>query len=134
MVRKKRQGPRKKLLYFFLNEKIHKVIKSSKAKDELIAWCYPDKKRVLYSYSQVKSNMSGAYSVIQVAKMLNRTRVSIQRYILDGKISQPQKIYSIGKRTLEKEPTLRKPMGEQNRRCWVEPVLRLSVEAGATIL
>jgi len=96
MVREKRQGPRKKLLYFFLNEKIHKVIKSSKAKDELIAWCYPDKKRVMYSYSQVKNNMSGAYSVIQVAKMLNRTRVSIQRYILDGKISQPQKLYSIG--------------------------------------
>ncbi len=95
MVRKKRQGPRKKLLYFFLNEKIHKVIKSSKAKDEIIAWCYPDKKRVMYSYTQVKENMSGAYTIPQVSKILNRTAVSIQRYILEGKISRPQKIYSI---------------------------------------
>lgn len=96
MVRKTGHGTRKKLLYFFLNEKIHKVIKSSKAKDEMVAWCYPDKKRVMYSYSQVKSNMSGAYSVRQVSKILNRTQVSIQRYILDGKIPKPQKIYSIG--------------------------------------
>ena len=96
MVRKKRSRVRKKFLYFFLNNKLHKVIRLSRARDEVVAWCYPDKKRVLYSYSQVKSNMSGAYSVMQVAKMLNRTRVSIQRYILDGKISQPQKLYSIG--------------------------------------
>ena len=57
MARSSRQRPRKKLLYFFLNGKIHKVIRASKAKDELVAWCYPDKKRVMYSYSQVKKNM-----------------------------------------------------------------------------
>ena len=97
MVRGKRSRVRKRFLYFFLNDKIHKVIKSSRARDEIIAWCYPDKKRVLYSYSQVEKEMSTAYSIAQVAKILNRHRVTIQDYILEGKIRAPHKIYPIGK-------------------------------------
>jgi hypothetical protein len=97
MARRKRSRIRKRFLYFFLNDKIHKVIKSSRAKDELIAWCYPDKKRVMYSYSQVEKEMSNAYSISQVAEMLNRHRVTIQDYILEGKVRVPHKIYPIGK-------------------------------------
>ena len=92
----KRDGKSKSLRYFFLNDKIHKTISSSRSKDELIAWCYPDKKRVLYSYSQVKKYMEKAYTVVQVASMLNRHRVTIQDYILEGKVQTPSKIYPIG--------------------------------------
>jgi hypothetical protein len=96
MARSSRNSKSKELRYFFLNNKIHKVIRSSRSKDELVAWCYPDKKRMLYSYSQVKKYMENAYSVKQVAAMLNRHRVTIQDYILDGKVITPQKIYPIG--------------------------------------
>lgn len=92
----KRNGKSKSLRYFFLNDKIHKVLKSSRSKDEMIAWCYPDKKRVMYSYSQVKKNMETAYTVVEVASMLNKHRVTIQEYILDEKVATPQKIYPIG--------------------------------------
>lgn len=92
----KRDGKSKSLRYFFLNDKIHKVLKSSRSKDEMIAWCYPDKKRMMYSYSQVKKNMETAYTVVEVARMLNKHRVTIQEYILNEKISTPQKIYPIG--------------------------------------
>jgi hypothetical protein len=95
MVRKNRQGLRKKLFYFFLNGKIHKVLKASRAKDEIIAWSYPDKKRVMYSYSQVEKNMEKAYSIIEAGKILNRHRVTIEEYILQGKIKRPQKVYPI---------------------------------------
>lgn len=95
MARAKRQRTRKKLQYFFLNEKIHKVIKSSRARDEIIAWCYPDKKRVLYSYAQVEKYMENAFSVVQAAEILNRHKVTIENYILDGKIKKPQFIYPI---------------------------------------
>ena len=95
MARKNRQGLRKKFLYFFLNQKVHKVIKVSRAKDELIAWCYPDKKRMLYSYSEVEKNMEKAYSLIEAGKVLNRHRVTIEEYILQGKIKRPQKVYPI---------------------------------------
>jgi hypothetical protein len=95
MVRSKRQRPRKKLLYFFLNGKIHKVIKASKARDELIAWCYPDKKRVMYSYAQVRKNMGNAYTIKQVCEILNRHKVTVEEYILQGKIKEPQRVYPI---------------------------------------
>ena len=92
----KRDGKSKSLRYFFLNDKIHKVLKSSRSKDEMVAWCYPDKKRVMYSYSQVKKYMDTAYTVVEVASMLNKHRVTIQEYILNEKVATPQKIYPIG--------------------------------------
>jgi hypothetical protein len=92
----KRNGKSKSLRYFFLNDKIHKVLKASRSKDEMIAWCYPDKKRVMYSYSQVKKNMETAYTVVEVASILNKHRVTIQEYILNEKVATPQKIYPIG--------------------------------------
>jgi len=95
MARGKRQTVRKKFLYFFLNGKIHKVLKSSRARDEVIAWCYPDRKRVLYSYSLVEKNMENAYSIKDAGKLLNRHKVTIEEYILAGKIKVPQKVYPI---------------------------------------
>ena len=96
MARKNGRKVRKTFLYFFLNDKLHKVLKSSRSKDELIAWCYPDKKRVLYSYSQVNKYMENAYSTKQVAALLNKHKVTIEDYILEGKIKAPSKVYPIG--------------------------------------
>lgn len=56
----------------------------------------------MYSYSQVKKNMETAYTVVEVASMLNKHRVTIQEYILDEKVSTPQKIYPIGQPDSEK--------------------------------
>lgn len=95
MARAKRTRVSKAFLYFFLNDKIHKVLRKNRAKDELIAWCYPDKKRVLYSYSQVRKHMEKAYSITEAGKILGRHKVSIERYILAGKIKEPQRIYPI---------------------------------------
>lgn len=95
MVRKKRSAVQKKFLYFFLNDVIHKVIRSSRSKDELVAWHYPDRKRVMYSYSQVVKYMEKAYSISEVGLLLNKHKITIEDYILDGKIKSPQKIYPI---------------------------------------
>jgi hypothetical protein len=96
MAGKKRTGTRKKFLYFFLNGKVHKILKKSRAKDELVAWCYPEKKRVLYSYSQVEKNMQNAYTTRETAELLNKHKVTIEEYILQGKVKEPQRVYPIG--------------------------------------
>jgi hypothetical protein len=96
MAGKKRTGTRKKFLYFFLNGKVHKILKKSRARDELIAWCYPEKKRVLYSYSQVEKNMQNAYTTKEAAELLNKHKVTIEEYILQGKVKEPQRVYPIG--------------------------------------
>jgi hypothetical protein len=95
MARKTRSGIRKKFLYFFLNNQLHKVIRLSRARDEVIAWRYSDKKRVLYSYVDVQKNMENAYTIRQVGAILGRHKVTIEEYILQGKISTPQKVYPI---------------------------------------
>ena len=95
MARENTQRVRKKFVYFFLNHKVHKVIRLSRAKDEIVAWSYLDKKRVMYSYAQVDKHMEQAYTIIQAGKILGRHRVTIEEYILQGKIKQPQKVYSI---------------------------------------
>jgi hypothetical protein len=95
MARKTRSGIRKKFLYFFLNNQLHKVIRLSRAKDEVIAWRYSDKKRVLYSYVDVQKNMENAYTITQVGAILGRHKVTIEEYILQGKITTPQKVYPI---------------------------------------
>ncbi len=54
-----------------------------------------DKKRVMYSYAQVDKSMERAYTVVEAGKILGRHRVTIEEYILQGKIKQPQKVYPI---------------------------------------
>ena len=39
--------------------------------------------------------MQKAYSVLEVSKILNRHKITIEEYILNGKIKQPQRIYPI---------------------------------------
>jgi hypothetical protein len=50
----------------------------------------------MYSYSQVKKYMENAYTIVEVSSMLNKHRVTIQDYILEGKVMTPAKIYPIG--------------------------------------
>jgi len=95
MVRKPRKNKAKRLVYFFLDGKIHKSLRVSRAKDEIIAWCYPDKRRVMYSYSLVKKRMQKAYTLKEAATVLNRHKITVEDYILAGKIQQPTKIYPI---------------------------------------
>ena len=39
--------------------------------------------------------MQNAYSTVQTAKMLNKHKVTIEDYILAGKIKEPQRVYPI---------------------------------------
>ena len=95
MDRKKRKQSAKSIRYFFLNNKIHKVLSHSRSKDQMVAWCYPDKKRVMYSYSQVEKHKESAYTIKESGVLLNKHKITIENYILSGKIKVPQKVYPI---------------------------------------
>lgn len=96
MARTSRSRVQKKLLYFFLDDKLHKSLRVSRAKDELVAWCYPEERRVMYSYSLVNKHMKKAYTLKEAAQVLNKHKITIEDYILDGKVKKPTKAYSIG--------------------------------------
>ena len=81
------------LNYFYLNGKLHKKLHINRGADELTAWCYPNHVRVTYPYTQTRLRARPAFYFREVAKMLNRGRVAIERGILAGDIPRPQHTY-----------------------------------------
>lgn len=86
------------LRYFFLNNKLHKKLHINRGADTIWTWCYPDGKRVAYTYSDVLRNKKPAFSTRQVCMMLMRSRDSVERAILRGDIAQPPQTYTIDER------------------------------------
>lgn len=93
--RKPKKVKRRKLRYFFLNGKLHKSLHINRSSDTITAWCYPDHCRVAYTYSDVLRRKETAFTTIQVAKMLNRSRLTVERAILRGDIEEPQSTYGL---------------------------------------
>lgn len=104
---KKKDGGRKSkpLNYFFLNvwdeesqsnkDKLHKKLHINRGADTITAWCYPDHRRVAYAYSYVVQNKKPAFTGNEVAKMLQRTKLTLERAILEGAINAPQFTYGL---------------------------------------
>lgn len=97
MATRKRNRTSKKFKYFYLDKKLYRVLRSSRAKDQIIAWSYLDQKRVMFIYSDVIKYMQNAFTLTEVSKILNKHRVTIQDYMLEGKVRAPQKAVPIGK-------------------------------------
>lgn len=96
------------LNYFYLDGKLvddgptipllHKKLHINRAQDKIVTWCYPLHKRVTYTYSDVRAHKQNAFTMKQVGKMLGRSRVTIERAIIDGNIEPPQKTYGLNER------------------------------------
>lgn len=97
MAKSKRIRKGTSIRYFFLNGECHKVLKISRAEDIVVAWNYPQGKRVTYVWSVAKRDLQRGYTIAKVAELLNRKRLVIHRYIYQGKIKRPTQIYTIGK-------------------------------------
>lgn len=90
----------RKLNYFFLDvadlgPTLHKSLHINRGGDIITAWSYPQRKRVGYTYSDVRRRMETAFTTKQVSEMVNRSRVTIENAILEGAIEEPQYTYGI---------------------------------------
>lgn len=83
------------LRYLFLNGELYKVLQINRPEDTIVLWSYPSKKRVGYTYSDVKKRMEKAFTLTEVGKMLNRSKVTIKRAIKSGEINEPQYTYGL---------------------------------------
>lgn len=81
--------------YFFLNDLLHRRLHINRGADEITTWCYPLKKRVVYTYSDVKRHHEKAWTTVEVAEMLNRKRLTLERMIHRGNIEMPQYTYGL---------------------------------------
>lgn len=96
-----RKNVRKKsrpLNYFYLNGNLHKKLHINRAADTITTWCYPLHKRVAYTYSDVRRRKEPAFSLMDVTRLLQRSRVTIERAIINGDIEPPQKTYGLNER------------------------------------
>lgn len=85
----------KPLVYFYLNDKLHRVMYINRPHDLVETWCYPDKKRVDYVWSQIRRNSDGAWSTSAVGEILNRSHVQMRRYVIGRVIPLPQMTYTL---------------------------------------
>jgi hypothetical protein len=86
---------RRRLNFFFVNDKLHKRLQVNRGKDMLTAWNYPDSKRVQLNYTDTLRHHEKAFTTVQVAEMLNRKRLSLELAILKGDIMMPQFSYAL---------------------------------------
>ena len=98
MGRKTRSEASKKLRYFYLNNRLHKLLRRSRAEDLLIAWDYQLDKRVAYSLADVNKNKQHAYPISEVVKIIGKHEDTIKMHLYKGNLSYPQRIYSLNGR------------------------------------
>lgn len=77
---------------------LHKKLHINRGQDTITAWCYPLHKRVAYTYSDVLHSKQNAFTTVEAAKMLMRSRLTLERAILNGDIEAPQMTYGLNER------------------------------------
>jgi len=91
----KRAVKRPRLLYFFLNDQLHKKLLIDRGNDLLTAWNYSTGRIVKYNYTDTLHHHAKAFTTVQVCTLLNRGRVAIERAIIRGDIEEPPYTYGI---------------------------------------
>lgn len=84
-----------RLRYFYLDDHLHKVLSINHPNDICIAWNYPEGRRVMFVWSDLRRRYGRAFTLTQVTGLINRHRVNVEKYMLEGKIARPQRIYSL---------------------------------------
>jgi len=92
---KKRGTPTSRIRYFYLNNRLHKVLRRSRAEDLLVAWDYQEGKRVAYSLTDVNKNKQHAYPMSQVVKIIGKHEDTIKLQMYKGNLKYPQQAYSL---------------------------------------
>lgn len=61
----------------------------------MVAWNYPEKRRKMYVWSDCQRRMQKAFTITQVAELLNKHRMTIDEYVREGWVRTPQRTYRL---------------------------------------
>jgi len=90
------RSPKKRPLnHFFYKGKLHKKLRIVRAEDTIEAWCYPDSRRVVYTYSLLKRGMETAFSTAEVAEMFGLHPDTLENAVKAGGVEEPQVAYTL---------------------------------------
>jgi hypothetical protein len=95
MAKQRRTKTKRRILYFYLNDVLHRALQVNRADDTIIAFNFAEGKRVAYNYTDVKRNRKHAYSISEAAKLINRHIDTIKRHLRSGDLRKPQQAYAL---------------------------------------
>jgi MerR HTH family regulatory protein len=95
MAKQNRKKAQRRVLYFYLNDSLHRTLHVNRTDDTIIAFNFVEGKRVAYNYSDVQKNKKHAYSISEAAKLINRHVDTIKRHLRAGDIRKPQQAYAL---------------------------------------
>lgn len=81
--------------HFYLDGELHRVLQKSKHQNRIIAWNYPQGKKIHYFMSHVRDNMQHAYTIPELAALLCRDYYRLHSYLAYGDMPRPQQTYSL---------------------------------------
>ena len=99
MAKQTRKKAQRRILYFYLNNALHRALQVNRSDDTIIAFNFVEGKRVAYNYTDVQKNKKHAYSISEVAKLINRHVDTIKRHLRSGDIRKPQQAYAVEDKT-----------------------------------
>lgn len=82
-------------IHWFLDGDLHKNLAINRGRDLLVAWNFPEHKKVTLNYTYVMRNKQKAFTTQEAGRMINRSRVSIQNAIDRGDVPTPPYSYSL---------------------------------------
>jgi hypothetical protein len=83
--------------YFFVDKKLHRLLKANRFADTCEAWCYQDEKRYLYPWSHIVKHSEKAWSIKDILKVTGRSHpVTVWKWVGLGLLSYPETTKKIG--------------------------------------
>lgn len=82
--------------YFYLEGSLYKLLRQDRPNDLMVAQDQVTQQLKHFVLTEAKKKMKNAYDTVEVAKLLNRHRNTIQGYVIDGIISSPIRIHDKG--------------------------------------
>lgn len=86
---------RKKIRQFYLNGNLHKVVHVNRAKDQVTAYDFVERKIKLYPWSEVKRNKQNAFTITEAAEIIDRHRDRLVEYLVNGDVPYPQREHNM---------------------------------------
>lgn len=80
---------------FFLNGELHRLLQDHRGTNRLLAWNYPQQKRLVYASDQVHAEKQYAFSVKVVCNLLNRSYWHIKELIEHDMIPKPAQAFTV---------------------------------------
>lgn len=89
------QKKRRKMRFFFWEDKLHKVLRINYPQNLVDAWCYSERKSVTLYYPEWRKNAKAALPTREVCKVLKVERTTLWRIIKRGEMRPPEKSYAL---------------------------------------